>query len=198
MQISEVGSAATDYHPPLTSSEILMNVSFEAFAALPWITIFPWLGASAGFMWGIISYLLSRQRALALERTKLIFKEWSRFEKDPDIQEAVQLLVLEPQRICEAYLTVMTAEEPTKAAPTDRELALKLEKCLMFLWRIAYAHRELGTLKLKDVDAFGWYIWAIYNHRAMQKYLNTPDGDYKLLMEVAKTLNKKIWRAKRV
>jgi hypothetical protein len=122
-------------------------------------TIGTWVIAAAGLVWAIYSYRLNNRSTLALERTKFIFEHLKYFDTDPSMQTASKIIYgFNPDFTIETFLNVMKAGK----GPSDQIAnSMAIESYLNFLWRIGYAHFVLKTVTVEDLDAFGYYFYAI-------------------------------------
>jgi hypothetical protein len=140
-------------------------------------------------LWAVYRYRLGSRRDLALERTKFIFDNLRFFETDPSLQMANQVINdLASGFTIDTFLDRMTeklgtAEEMTKC--------MAIDNYLNFLWRIAYAHLELDTIALNDMDAFGYYFYLISKHEKLMEYC--VDEGFEEIIDAIEKL-KPIWR----
>lgn len=106
----------------------------------------------------MVTYVLTRRRELAWKRTEFLFAQAHYFENDPGLVEAAT--ILEGRH---AVLTVEQIFDPTSELDQLKrhEYLQKFDKLLDFLWRLCFACLETQTLSLKEIEAFGWYLWRI-------------------------------------
>lgn len=135
--------------------------------------------AALGLAWAIISYGLTKRSELALERTKFIFDNLRYFETDEALQEANRIVGdLSKEFTTEKFLEIMMPDDDANIDETgladvsDEQIAkcTAVDSYLNFLWRIAYAHFELRTITINDMDAFGYYFYLISKDIGLLKY----------------------------
>jgi hypothetical protein len=124
------------------------------------------IGLVGAALWAAATFSLARKRELAFHRTEFIVRQSEYLDNDREMREGTLILYgMHPLWTIENYLEV-----PSKPSEQQGEMVIKFEKYLNFLWRIAYAHYELGTLTSKDLDAFGAYFYAVGNHVGLRDF----------------------------
>jgi hypothetical protein len=112
---------------------------------------------------------------LAFHRTEFIVSQSEYLDNDPEMRECTLILGKHPLWTIEDYLDAATGQ--SECNEQQAEMLIMFEKYLNFLWRIAYAHYELGTLTSKDLDAFGAYFEAAGNHWALRNFCKSQGYD---------------------
>ncbi len=131
-------------------------------------TIVPLLLAAMGLVWAISSYLDTQRKTLALERTKFIFENLRFLETDKSMQSSNKIIYgLATDFTIETFLSVMKSKA---GSDEQKEMCMAMEGYLNFIWRIAYACIKLGSIKVEDLDAFGFYFHKISSHVGLREY----------------------------
>ena len=79
-------------------------------------------------------------------------------------------------------LTVLEARHPSVTAifagadhitmEQRQEYLQEVDKLLNLLWRLCYAYLEMKAISIKELDAFGWYLWKISESPELTNYCN--------------------------
>jgi hypothetical protein len=130
--------------------------------------------ATVAAIFSICAYLLTRRRELAWKRTEFLFAQYQYFENDRELLETTTILE-------ERHSTITVDQVFSLDSMLDdakrKEYAQKFDKLLNFLWRLCYARLETKTLSLKEVEAFGWYLWRISESEVLREYCENNGFD---------------------
>jgi hypothetical protein len=115
----------------------------------------------------MVAYVLTRRRELAWKRTEFLFAQAHYFENDPVLVEVV--MILEGRHSGVTTDQIFDAASELDASMRQQYLQ-KFDKFLDFLWRLCFACLETKTLSLKEIEAFGWWLWRISDNSVLFDY----------------------------
>ncbi|MFO7370911.1 MAG: hypothetical protein R6X09_11645 [Bacteroidales bacterium] len=146
--------------------------------------------AAVTIIWAIGSFILTRKKELAWKRTEFIVQQSEFLDTDKDMREVTLILYgKHTQKNVSDFITLM---KQSKLSIEDEDFIMKFEKYLNFLWRISYAYLVLNTLSKKDMNAFGAYFKAVYNHKELNDYC-CEDGYEEIIIAYRKLRSKRCY-----
>lgn len=124
----------------------------------------------AGLIGGLVAawkYFDTRKRELTWRKTETLFRLGDRFDSDPDISQATQLI---DDRLAGLHLNQLFDEEGRPNNDLHGDMLHKIDKHLNLLARMAYAHQTMNTLSLAEVRNFGAYYQNVLVAERLKKY----------------------------
>ncbi|NJK85073.1 MAG: hypothetical protein HC906_02975 [Bacteroidales bacterium] len=124
------------------------------------ITHFEVIIAAIAFIWGISSFIMTRNKELAWKKTEFIIQQSQILDSDVEMREITLILYgIHPEKTIEDFLELT---EKKKTSPENSDFVLQFEKYLNFIWRISYAFLVLKPFQ-KRYGCF-WSIFQGYLH----------------------------------